>query len=68
MVKRILRFKAVREASGLPKSSIYELIESGDFPKPIPLGKRSVGWIEDEFVAWQEGRIALRDRARGEGA
>jgi prophage regulatory protein len=63
MVRRFIRFKAVKETTGLAKSSIYALIDSGEFPKPIPLGKRSVAWLEDEVAAWQKARIALRDAA-----
>lgn len=30
--------------------------------KPIPLGKRSVGWLESELINWQRARVAERDR------
>ena len=32
------------------------------FPKPIPLGEKAVGWLEDEIIQWQKDRIAERDR------
>jgi hypothetical protein len=31
------------------------------FPRPIALGPRSVGWIEEEVDAWIEARRARRD-------
>ncbi len=57
-----LRRRAVEELTGLPRSSIYERIAAGTFPKPVPLGGRSVGWAETEIIEWQRGRIAERDR------
>jgi prophage regulatory protein len=38
------------------------MMSDGRFPKPIPLGERSVGWIESEIIAWQKARIAERDK------
>jgi len=59
--RRILRRRAVEERTGLKTSSIYEKVAEGTFPKPIPLGERAVGWIEDEVEAWIEKQIAARD-------
>jgi len=33
----------------------------GTFPKPVPIGTKAVGWIEDEIDAWIEARIAERN-------
>ena len=45
---------------GLGSSFIYLLIQRGDFPKPVHLGKRAVGWPEAEVNAWLEERLAQR--------
>jgi prophage regulatory protein len=55
-----LRRRAVEARTGLPRSSIYDRIAAGEFPKPVPLGGRSVGWLESEIVEWQKARIAER--------
>ena len=34
-----------------------------NFPKPIPLGENSVGYIEDEIDAFLTERAAMRDSA-----
>ncbi len=60
--KRFLRRSAVEEITGLPTSSLYLEISKGRFPKPVPIGDRSVAWIEDEVLAWQESRIAERNK------
>lgn len=41
---------------GLARSTLYEMIASGDFPKPILLGKRAVGWREVDIEKWIESR------------
>lgn len=61
MVQNILRREEVERVTGLPRSSLYERIKKGDFPKPIKLSAKSVGWLETEVAAWQKSRIASRD-------
>jgi prophage regulatory protein len=57
----ILRRPAVTRKTGLASSSLYAAIARGDFPKPIKLGERSVGWLSREVDAWIEARAARRD-------
>jgi prophage regulatory protein len=64
MVQRILRRSDVESATGLPRSTIYERMAAGTFPKPVPLGVRAVGWLEEEIINWQKRRIAERDAPR----
>ena len=61
MVTAVLRRADVERATGLPRSTIYELMARGTFPKPIRLSARAVGWLEAEILAWQKARIAERD-------
>ncbi|MGM0584944.1 MAG: helix-turn-helix transcriptional regulator [Pseudomonadota bacterium] len=56
MAERILRRPAVLQATGLSTSTIYELMAAGDFPKPIRLSKRAVGWPESAVMEWLEQR------------
>jgi prophage regulatory protein len=57
-VPTILRRKQVESRVGLSRSTIYDGIKAGTFPKPIQLGPRSVGWLESEISTWLEQRIA----------
>lgn len=50
----ILRRAAVERLTGLPRSTLYAKVAAGEFPKPIKLGARSVGWFERDIAAWQE--------------
>lgn len=58
----ILRLPAVKARTGLSRSTIYLRESKGQFPSPIPLGGRAVGWIEAEVEAWLAAHIAA---ARG---
>jgi prophage regulatory protein len=43
---RILRRPEVENRTGFPTSTLYTKIATGEFPRPIKLGTRSVGWDE----------------------
>lgn len=57
--KTILRISDVTARTGLPRSSIYLKISLDEFPKPINLGSRAVGWLSDEVDAWIDTRIRV---------
>jgi prophage regulatory protein len=54
----ILRRRQVETLTGLKRSTIYERVAQGHFPKPIHLGPRSVGWLANEIDDWIAARIA----------
>lgn len=56
---RILRLPEVEKRVGARKPTVYRWIKENDFPKPIRIGVRAVGWIEHEINGW----IRSRDRA-----
>jgi prophage regulatory protein len=58
---RILRLRDVRERTGLATSSVYDLIKRGNFPRPVRISARSVGWPENEIDDFIADRIAERD-------
>ena len=44
--------KEVCEITGLGRSTIYSMVNSGGFPPPIRLGPRSSGWRLSDLDAW----------------
>ena len=60
MVQNILRRHDVERVTGLPRSTIYDKIAKGEFPRPIKLSMKSVGWLESEIAEWQQARIDAR--------
>ena len=61
MAHAILRLPQVKAVTGLSRSSIYNYIANGSFPRQVRLGPRCVGWIEQEVDAWVAGLIASRE-------
>lgn len=57
MSQVILRLPQVKLRVGLSRSSIYLAVSNGNFPKPVRLGARAVGWIESEVDTWLRRQI-----------
>lgn len=53
----ILRRPQVEQRTGLSRSTLYQYIKDGDFPKPVRLGLRAVGWLESDIGAWIAARV-----------
>jgi len=53
----ILRLPIVKARTGLSRSTIYQRVADGNFPKPVNLGARAVGWLEAEIDAWLTAQI-----------
>ena len=56
--KRVLRLREVCERYGLGRSTVYRLMDQGQFPKPIQLGPQAVAWRVEDLEAWLESRPA----------
>ena len=53
---RFLRFDAVRERTGLSRTTIWRLERKGVFPPHRQLSANAVAWREDEVEAWMSSR------------
>ncbi|MGI3747122.1 MAG: AlpA family transcriptional regulator [Janthinobacterium lividum] len=47
-----MRLPEVIQKTGYRRSSIYQMMQEGKFPKPKPLGPRAVGWSSEEIQEW----------------
>ena len=54
---RIERLPEVLRRTGLSKSTVYSRVKAGEFPRPIPLGGRIVGWLSSEIDATIEAQV-----------
>ena len=54
---KLLRLPRVIEATGFGKSSIYAGVKTGDFPAPVRLSARAVGWRESDIERWISERV-----------
>ena len=63
MSKRIIRLDKVKELTGLSRSTIYALMARDEFPKPVNITGKAVGWVETEIDQHNANKIAARDGA-----
>lgn len=54
----ILRLPDVIRRTGLSRSAVYQKVKEGNFPAPVSLGLRAVGWIDEEIDSWIDQRIS----------
>ena len=57
MAIKILRLPSIIELTGLSRSTIYLRISKDEFPAPISLGGRAVGWVEEDVLNWLQEKI-----------
>lgn len=60
---KFIRLPQVIERTALSRSTIYEMMQAGSFPRPAKIGVRSNGWLESEIQNWMEQRAAQREAA-----
>ena len=58
---RLLRIDLVCKLTGIPKSSIYVLLNQGSFPRPVQISSRCIAFVEKEVLSWINLRIQERD-------
>ena len=49
---QILRRQEVEALFGISRSTIYQSMSEGRFPRPIKLGRRAVGWSKADLEQW----------------
>ena len=58
---RLIKLKEVIDKTSLGRSTIYEFMTKGTFPKQVSLGAKSVAWLESEVDDWIMERIGERE-------
>lgn len=64
MSYKILRLPALKELTGLSRSTIYLRISKNEFPSPISLGDRAVGWLEEDIENWLTEKVEASRAAK----
>jgi prophage regulatory protein len=57
----------VQLKTGLARSTLYLQVSQGTFPRPIKIGKRSVGWRASDIDHWlsmRKNRVTEKDDVR----
>ena len=60
--RRILRRREVVKLIGLSRATLYRMISSGEFPRPVQISPRCTGWRADEVEEW----VSSRPQAKGD--
>ncbi len=55
--ERFLDLNEVKHRTGLGKSTIYNMVGAGSFPKQVAITARRVGWLESEIDKWINSKI-----------
>ena len=56
MQDRLMRRREVEQVLGISRSSIYRLMQQGEFPRPIRIGPAAVRWKASDITAWEDSR------------
>jgi prophage regulatory protein len=54
---KFLRWPQVEARVALSRTTVWRLMREGDFPKPIPISRGRVAWVEEEISAWIASHI-----------
>jgi len=56
MVEKHYRRTEVEDITGLSRTTIYNMMSRGEFPRPVRLTRKAVGWPESVIEAWLKSR------------
>jgi prophage regulatory protein len=59
-----MRWPEVLSEIPVGANTVRDMIARGEFPAPVPLGPRTVGFVRDEVEAWKRERVAARGGQR----
>lgn len=57
---RLLRLPEVERLTGLSRSTIYDQMQKGMFPRSIKVGPRAATWSQSSIQAWIAARLEGR--------
>ncbi|MEP1202007.1 helix-turn-helix transcriptional regulator [Tateyamaria sp.] len=55
-VDPLLRKPAVLEATGLSSATLHRILRTREFPAPVRITSRTLGWKASEIQAWIDSR------------
>ena len=65
MGDRFISVSEVLDRICLSKTHLYRKINSGQFPRPVPLGPQKVAFLESEIEDWMAARLHAREQNEG---
>jgi len=62
---RLLRLPEVTARVALGRTTIYDRVAAGTFPRPVAIGGNRVAWLESEINAWISRQVTASRQAAG---
>lgn len=59
--ERFIRLDELISKTGLGRSTIYRMIDKGEFPKPINITSNKVAWLQSEVTEWMKSKVEQRN-------
>ncbi|MNV47570.1 Prophage CP4-57 regulatory protein (AlpA) [compost metagenome] len=67
MTQLVYRIGDLQRVIGLSKWTVYNLMKTGDFPRPVQLTSKAVGWRTSDVEKWVNDRQVSGDPPPNEG-
>lgn len=55
-MQTIIKLPELVERTKISRAAVYAMIARNEFPRPVRLGRRAVGWRVDDVEAWIAAR------------
>ncbi len=52
METKIIRVREVLAMTGIGRTTLWKLCKSGDFPAPLQLSEKCIGWRVEDIESW----------------
>ena len=60
MREGLLAYKQVQDLTAMSRVTIWRMVESGAFPKPIKINPKNVRFVKAEVLDWIDHQAAAR--------
>lgn len=57
---KLIRFRTVKNRTGLSRTTIWRLERTGAFPKHHRISANAVAWVEQDVVDWMRAKASAR--------
>lgn len=65
MPDRLLPTSVVLDRICISKTELYRRINNGEFPRPVPVGRQRIAFLEAEVSDWIAARVKAREHGDG---
>ena len=56
---RLIRATEVQHKCGFKRTTLWRLVQDGQFPEPVHLTRKAIAWREEEVDQWIKERLPV---------